>query len=660
MDAKQELGIEKLIESFNETYPNSNISTKNKSLCESLMELVQLENSPAITTMDEISNKYYMRRMIENATHAVEAEKEYEWPFLFCPYFSQEEVAQLQGYYSDESYYEAMATQYNPRPWHKKIATLQMQLKDATDPEEVERIKQDMINLGWDPESEESFDYVNEATGTQFKPRPWHKKIMTLQAQLKATEDPDEIERIKRTMMDLGWNPENKESYDYLNESFDPVRWDATMRQLTFWMESTDDWIEKDRIKQTMVDFGWNPEIEYNTENMVLAKRRIENIYKERYCDTLTLDLRPFIEEFDDSSVIQETKSDSGIHPVHIVLVKGNSPFSQVIGSVTQGEFSHSAICLDNDFDRLYSFNLDNQLNHGGGFSLESIRNYPKDNRLAVFSFFVNHDDYNKIQERVQLLLNNIKSTTYSIANILMFPFKHINLNLSDSMICSQFVDSIMKMVNVDITGKDSSKVSPNFLYSKSVDNKKIYKIFDGIVSEFNPKKAERYINRMSKKAKSTNMMESEAANLLSAYLYPVVLEARKFPIEIKDNGDILLTNKFVDFDSEYSASHKLLLEYEKAGNIEGMKYELARLYYMNYILEKRLYHNKYLAQKEKNMKTRARVLNDFNKYMKVVLKEEPDFNFGAYYEASPFYAHTVEVSGSTVHKIKDIINCIL
>ena len=90
MDAKQELGIEKLIESFNETYPNSNISTKNKSLCESLMELVQLENSPAITKMDEISNKYYMRRMIENATHAVEAEKEYEWPFLFCPYFSQE------------------------------------------------------------------------------------------------------------------------------------------------------------------------------------------------------------------------------------------------------------------------------------------------------------------------------------------------------------------------------------------------------------------------------------------------------------------------------------------------------------------------------------------------------------------------------------------
>ena len=46
------------------------------------------------------------------------------------------------------------------------------------------------------------------------------------------------------------------------------------------------------------------------------------------------------------------------------------------------------------------------------------------------------------------------------------------------------------------------------------------YKIFDGIVSEFNAKKAERYINRMSKKAKPTNMMESEVDTLLCSYLF--------------------------------------------------------------------------------------------------------------------------------------------
>ena len=107
-------------------------------------------------------------------------------------------------------------------------------------------------------------------------------------------------------------------------------------------------------------------------------------------------------------------------------------------------------------------------------------------------------------------------------------------------------------------------------------------------------------------------------------------------------------------------ASHKLLVQYDKAGNIEPMKYELARLYYMNYILERKLYHNHFIKNKEKNMKTRARVLNDFNKYIKVVLKHQPEFNFAEYYEQSPFYANTIEIKGSTINKIKNIFDYIL
>lgn len=607
MDAKQQLGIEQMIESFMEAYPSSNISTHNKSLCDCLIELSQLESCVSHTTMDDISNKYYTKHILENVHEILEEQNNFEWPFMYAPYFTHEEVQQLQGYY-----YETVGsgTQYNPKPWSTKIMNLQVALKNTIDPDEIEDIKKQLSDLGCDPETGDNYDFTTEAAlGTQFHPITWHKKLSMLSMELKNTTDPDEI----------------------------------------------------NRIKQEMIDTGWNPEIDFTNENMALAKKRIERIYKERYSDTITLDLQPFIEEFNADEAIHETNANSGIYPIHIVLVRGNSPFSKVIGDVTKGEFSHSAICLDNDFDRLYSFNLDNQLNKGvGGFSLESIRNYPKDNRLAIFSFFVNKNDYDKIQDRVQMLLNNIKSTTYSMLNILLFPFQHINLNLSDSMICSQFVDSIMKMVNIDITGKDSSKVSPNFLYSKSVDNKKLYKVFDGIVSKFNAKKAEKYINRMSKKAKPINESKSEVLSLLNAYIYPVITEARKFPIEIKDDGDVLLTNNLIDFDAEYSASHKLLMEYDKAGNIEGMKYELARLYYMNYILEKKLYHNKYLKNKEKNIKTRARVLNDFNKYMKVVLKAEPDFNFGAYYEQSPFYAHTVEIKGSTVSKLKDIISYIL
>jgi hypothetical protein len=90
------------------------------------------------------------------------------------------------------------------------------------------------------------------------------------------------------------------------------------------------------------------------------------------------------------------------------------------------------------------------------------------------------------------------------------------------------------------------------------------------------------------------------------------------------------------------------------------MKYELARLYYMNYIIEKKLYHNKNLKNKQENIKTRARILNDFNKYLKYVLSKDKNFNFSEYYEGSPFYAHTIEIKSSTIGKIKDIISYIL
>ena len=40
----------------------------------------------------------------------------------------------------------------------------------------------------------------------------------------------------------------------------------------------------------------------------------------------------------------------------------------------------------------------------------------------------------------------------------------------------------------------------------------------------------------------------------------------------------------FLNLDDEYAQSHKLLMNYEKTNNYEGMKYELCRLFYMNYV----------------------------------------------------------------------------
>ena len=401
-----------------------------------------------------------------------------------------------------------------------------------------------------------------------------------------------------------------------------------------------------------------NPEIKYNAENQLKAKDRHERMLQEDYKHVSILNMEPLFNVFNESEAIQESKMQK-LYPVSIVLVRGDSKFSDAIVKVTKGPYSHSALCLDNDFKRLYSFNMNNTFNHGGGLSLESINNYPQDNNVAIFTFFIDKDRYDTMNKNVQDLLYDIKNSRYSIANILTLPFKKVNLNMTDKMICSQFVDKMLKLANIDLTGADASKVTPNYLYSMCIGNSKVYKIYEGPVKDFNYNKATKFVDSLTRHPKilSESILEQFTIN---QYQYAVVSEAKKLPIQINDKGDILLNNPVIDFEAEYSASHKLLMQYDKINNSEGMKYELARLYYMNYLLEKKIYSNKYKKKKDANIKVRARILNDFNKYMKSLLKINPNFNFSQYYESSPFYANTIQIDNGTVKGIKSLINCIL
>lgn len=591
--------LEILIESFKQNHLKEKYD-KYDSVYDSLQYLLYLEQitESAVTVAQQCATNYHIKCAVNKIQESLIKENTFKWPYSVSPYFTPEETAQFKGYYS-----ESFRSFGDGNIFHD-IKELKYKLRNTVDPDEITNIKAEIDLLS--NYSGEAEDFYEEATATQFNPRSWNKKIIDLTTKLKMTEDPEEI----------------------------------------------------DYIKQQIIDLGWNPEVDYSVENQIKAKKRIESIYQERYKNIFSLDISSLVEASNIGEEIIFEGFNNKIMPIHVVIVKGDSPFSNVISKATNSQFSHSAICVDNNFNNLYSFNLMNGVNKIGGFSIEKIDEYPKENRLAVFSFFVKKEDYDKIIERIKMLADNIDKTAYSVANILAIPFKRINLNLDNSMICSQFVDSILKMANVDITGKDSSHVVPNDFYKASVNaNGKIYKVFDGITKDFNSKKVINYINRMANKVRPVS--ESGVGNLLADFIYPTIMEAR-LPIQFNKDGDALLTNPFVNFDREYSASHKLLLQYHKANNTEGMKYELARLYYMNYVLERRLYHNKSLKDKEKNIKTRARVLNDFNKYIKYVLEKEPEFNFSEYYEKSIFYPHTIEVKSGTILKLKDIINYIL
>ena len=105
-----------------------------------------------------------------------------------------------------------------------------------------------------------------------------------------------------------------------------------------------------------------------------------------------------------------------------------------------------------------------------------------------------------------------------------------------------------------------------------------------------------------------------------------------------------------VDYEAEYSKSHKILMAAEESKSYETMKYELAKLWMLNIILEKKLHGNR-VSEKNRNEwnNARARVLNDFKKYIDIVMKNEPSFNFSRYYEESPFNTNAIKISKNTI-----------
>ena len=139
------------------------------------------------------------------------------------------------------------------------------------------------------------------------------------------------------------------------------------------------------------------------------------------------------------------------------------------------------------------------------------------------------------------------------------------------------------------------------------------------------------------------------------------IRKGRSIGFEIDDDGALLIKKrKTVDFMEAYSLSHKLLKSYKKSGNIEGMKYELAKLWYLLIIIETDvLYvdgikkHTVSKSRQENAAKARAFILNDINLYLPFVMAHEKDFNFQEYFESTPFGEDTIKVDQKTMNFIK-------
>lgn len=130
------------------------------------------------------------------------------------------------------------------------------------------------------------------------------------------------------------------------------------------------------------------------------------------------------------------------------------------------------------------------------------------------------------------------------------------------------------------------------------------------------------------------------------------LLNEKGIGFEFNRKGDLFINNflKKKDYQSQYMEAHRLLVEYDKSNNIDGMKYELAKLYFLaTKIQEDLIVAKRDKTNTKKLTDIRARVLNDFHKYIKVVLKNDKHFNFSNYYQRSEFSDDSIVIKSPTL-----------
>lgn len=403
-------------------------------------------------------------------------------------------------------------------------------------------------------------------------------------------------------------------------------------------------------LKQSILELGWNPEIPYTEENKNLAykntKRKLKEFYNEfQFIDISDIDDICYLNEVDD------VKED--LHPVHFILFSSKALISKAIKKVTKSDYSHVAISLDSNMDNMFSFNM-----KGGGFVQEKLSNYPQDIKILVNTIFLKEEDHNKISEIINYYQEHQKETHYSIKNLFNILFNKVEES-DMNMVCSQFVHKVLSLADINLIDKPNNLVVPED-FNKS--GKKIYTIYKGKISNFKPFK----INQKLKKLKASAQVFKEIfkitqrnERILEMYNVEAIGESKEFPVQFDNDGNLLIKNiKKINYEEEYAKSHKLLILYEKNNNLEGMKYELSKLWFMTNLLDKMRYNSKRTSRGEIKAinDAKAKIQNDFQKYMKIVLKEEKDFNFDKYYEESPFSDAVIKINASTLRFSKEFI----
>lgn len=170
---------------------------------------------------------------------------------------------------------------------------------------------------------------------------------------------------------------------------------------------------------------------------------------------------------------------------IYIVLSKTGTWLSKSIGKVTNSEYTHVALSLDSEFNKMYTFgrlNPDNPF--VGGLTIENLYDgvYKKFSgcKCLIYRLWVTNEQLESLKREIKFYLDSDIEYKYNFiglfAVLLDKPLKR-----KEHYFCSEFITTLLE--NSDIWKSDKVPELTRPMDLLSINNKEI--IYEGLVEDF-------------------------------------------------------------------------------------------------------------------------------------------------------------------------------
>ena len=468
--------------------------------------------------------------------------------------------------------------------------------------------------------------------------------------------------------------------------------------------------------KQSILNLGWNPEIAFNRKNRLKASKRVSDILDKTIPKDVFINLDDIPES--DDEILSESVSKSTHKPVFLIFTQGSTPIvSQGIKLFTGSEYSHASISFDPELNEVYSFNIREKSGFirenlsSFGENVISVMTFFAPNKIVQqLKDKVKDFEDNKTTFDLRIFLNKILHIDHKVSKN---EYHQVCSTFVDTVLKSGSIN-LTGDINIPDPGQlyDHAKSMPNKIievfndkapkYDGKKTKRKLTTLLkssdiEGIEEACKDLKSAREfvskVGELAKKYDANYFIVTDGASGIHNNGNPAVKNARdsqikwekkhgfdpdedwskksireqtsifnevkQFPIEFDKEGNLIIYKArtgTLAFGDEIDDSVQLLESYRNQSNIEGMKYEIAKLWYINDCIEKKLKKRLSNDQYKELIDNRSVCLNSFKYNLEYIMKYEKGFNFSDYYNSTPFSDNSVKITSNTIdYTIKTI-----